>query len=538
MKQTLPIMSLGRDSYYFTNSTLQITNSISSDQAKYECVANNSVGTEYSKSTLLYVKVRRVAPSFSIPPPTLSEVTLGASLNLNCVAVGAPMPVVQWRKYPATDITPDDNLPVGKNVLYLTDIQESANYTCTASSPIALPGPPENIQVSDITATSVKLSWSYKGPDELQYYVIQHKPKQANQPFTEISGITTMYYHVRGLSPYTEYELYVIAVNHIGRGPPSAPVTVTTGETSQYYEKNIVTVMKPGTAPRKVQVRPLSSSTMVIQWDEPETPNGQVTGYKVYYTMDPNQPMASWQFQMVDNSQLTTLSDLTPHTIYTIRVQALTSVGPGPLSAPIQIKTQQGVPSQPEMLTVVDVGETKVTLRWSKPAHSSENILSYELYWNDTYAKEKHHRRIPVTENYTLTGLYPNTLYYIWLAARSQRGEGATTIPCPVRTKQYVPGAPPRNVTGQAISPTSILVTWEPPPAERSNGRISYYRLQVVESGRSDSEAKVIKLNQTRFVLDELKKWTEYRIWVLAGTSVGDGPPSYPISVRTHEDVN
>lgn len=44
-----------------------------------------------------------------------------------------------------------------------------------------------------------------------------------------------MYYHVRSLSPYTEYELYVIAVNSIGRGPPSAPVIVTTGETSQYY---------------------------------------------------------------------------------------------------------------------------------------------------------------------------------------------------------------------------------------------------------------------------------------------------------------
>ncbi|KAI4499442.1 hypothetical protein M0802_005338 [Mischocyttarus mexicanus] len=237
---------------------------------------------------------------------------------------------------------------------------------------------------------------------------------------------------------------------------------------------------EPGTAPRKVQVRPLSSSTMVIQWDEPETPNGQVTGYKVYYSMDPNQPMASWQHQMVDNSQLTTLSDLTPHTIYTIRVQALTSVGPGPLSPPIQIKTQQGVPSQPEMLSVVDVGETKVTLRWSKPAHSSENILSYELYWNDTYAKfELSFPESPIIE------------FYI------------------------VPGAPPRNVTGQAISPTSILVTWEPPPAERSNGRIAYYKLQVVESGRSDSEAKVIKLNQTKFVLDELKKWTEYRIWHL-----------------------
>lgn len=40
-------------------------------------------------------------------------------------------------------------------------------------------------------------------------------------------------------------------------------------------------------------------------------------------------------------------------------------------------------------------------------------------------------------ESYTLNGLYPNTLYYIWLAARSQRGEGATTPPIAVRTKQY-----------------------------------------------------------------------------------------------------
>lgn len=90
--------------------------------------------------------------------------------------------------------------------------------------------------MSDITATSVKLSWSYKEPGDLQYYVIQHKPKHVNQAYAEISGITTMYYHVRSLSPYTEYELYVIAVNSIGRGPPSAPVIVTTGETSQYYK--------------------------------------------------------------------------------------------------------------------------------------------------------------------------------------------------------------------------------------------------------------------------------------------------------------
>ncbi|CAB0009551.1 unnamed protein product [Nesidiocoris tenuis] len=253
--------------------------------------------------------------------------------------------------------------------------------------------------------------------------------------------------------------------------------------------------------------------------------------------MNPQLPMNSWESRMVDNNQLTTISELTPHTIYTIRVQAFTSVGPGPLSPPVLVKTQQGVPSQPGNLHSTDIGESSVTLSWTKPTHAGENIVSYELYWNDTYAKEKNHRRIPITETYTLTNLYPNTLYYIWLAARSQRGEGATTPPIHVRTKQYVPGAPPQNVTGEAVSPTSVRVSWEPPPAERSNGRIVYYKLQVVEAGRSDSEAMMIRLNDTSITLDELKRWTEYRIWVLAGTSVGDGPPSYPIVVRTHEDA-
>lgn len=36
-------------------------------------------------------------------------------------------------------------------------------------------------------------------------------------------------------------------------------------------------------APRNIEVRPLSSSTMVITWMPPETPNGQINGYKVNF---------------------------------------------------------------------------------------------------------------------------------------------------------------------------------------------------------------------------------------------------------------
>lgn len=101
---------------------------------------------------------------------------------------------------------------------------------------------------------------------------------------------------------------------------------------------------------------------------------------------------------------------------------------------------------------------------------------------------------------------------------------------------RLVPGAPPRNITAEATSPTTIALSWEP-PVERSNGRIIYYKVFLVENGGSDNEASVTTLkNATSIVLDELKRWTEYKIWVLAGTSVGDGPKSNPMIVRTHED--
>lgn len=63
------------------------------------------------------------------------------------------------------------------------------------------------------------------------FFVIQYKPKYANQAYSEISGVISMYYTVRNLSPYTEYEFFILATNALGRGPPSAPIIVPTGET-------------------------------------------------------------------------------------------------------------------------------------------------------------------------------------------------------------------------------------------------------------------------------------------------------------------
>ena len=52
-----------------------------------------------------------------------------------------------------------------------------------------------------------------------------------------------------------------------------------------------------------------------------------------------------------------------------------------------QVKTQQGVPGQPTNFRVIESRATDVSLKWDPPTHAGENIISYELYWNDTYGR-------------------------------------------------------------------------------------------------------------------------------------------------------
>lgn len=61
----------------------------------------------------------------------------GGNVNITCVAVGSPMPYVKWMQG-AEDLTPEDDMPVGRNVLELTDVKDSANYTCVAMSSLGV----------------------------------------------------------------------------------------------------------------------------------------------------------------------------------------------------------------------------------------------------------------------------------------------------------------------------------------------------------------------------------------------------------------
>nr|XP_011752118.1 receptor-type tyrosine-protein phosphatase delta isoform X34 [Macaca nemestrina] len=505
---------------------LQIEQSEESDQGKYECVATNSAGTRYSAPANLYVRelreVRRVPPRFSIPP-TNHEIMPGGSVNITCVAVGSPMPYVKWM-LGAEDLTPEDDMPIGRNVLELNDVRQSANYTCVAMSTLgvieaiaqitvkALPKPPGTPIVTESTATSITLTWDSGNPEPVSYYIIQHKPKNSEEPYKEIDGVATTRYSVAGLSPYSDYEFRVVAVNNIGRGPPSEPVLTQTSEQA------------PSSAPRDVQARMLSSTTILVQWKEPEEPNGQIQGYRVYYTMDPTQHVNNWMKHNVADSQITTIGNLVPQKTYSVKVLAFTSIGDGPLSGDIQVITQTGVPGQPLNFKAEPESETSILLSWTPPR--SDTIANYELVYKDGEHGEEQRITIEPGTSYRLQGLKPNSLYYFRLAARSPQGLGASTAEISARTMQSMFA---KNFHVKAVMKTSVLLSWEIP--ENYNSAMPFKILY--DDGKMVEE---VDGRATQKLIVNLKPEKSYS-FVLTNRGNSAGGLQHRVTAKTAPDV-
>ncbi|XP_061664056.1 receptor-type tyrosine-protein phosphatase delta isoform X8 [Syngnathoides biaculeatus] len=522
------------------SGALQIEQSEESDQGKYECVATNNDGTRYSAPANLYVRVRRVPPRFSIPP-TDNEIMPGGSVNITCVAVGSPMPYVKWM-LGAEDLTPEDDMPIGRNVLELTDVRQSANYTCVAMSTLgvieavaqitvkALPRTPGVPVVTERTATSITLTWDSGNPEPVSYYIIQHKSKYSEDSYKEIDGVATTRYSVGGLSPYSDYEFRVVAVNNIGRGPPSDGVEAKTAEQA------------PSTAPRRVRGQMLSTTTAVINWEEPEEANGQIMGYRVYYTLDSGQHVNLWEKQIVRGANFVTIQGLIPNKTYYIKVLAFTSVGDGPLSPDLQIIAKTGVPSQPTDFKGEAKSETSILLSWVAPVQTGQEnqITGYELLYRKRDDKDERRISFEPTSTYLMKDLKPFTTYAFRLAARSKHGVGAYTSEISAETPQTQPSGPPTEVRCSSPTSTSVLVSWRAPATESQNGIITRYSVQYAATEGEDTAPRRvadIPPESSRYLLERLEKWTEYRVTVTAHTDAGAGPQSAPQLVRTEEDV-
>nr|AAB91460.1 receptor tyrosine phosphatase [Hirudo medicinalis] len=542
---------------------LQLLNSTYSYEGKYECIAENSHGVTNSQQATLVLKARRIPPHFSALPDN-AEVVHGGSLNLTCIASGSPEPFIMWKRNNLDLSHRSNNHSHGTGVLRLEGITESANYTCHAISELGtashvvqvkvnvLPKPPSSLWITEVSPNTVHLKWSPGNSDPVDSYIIRFRPRYSHPDnFTEFTdvGSDTTDHHIARLIRYTEYEFRVYAVNKLGRSASSTPVDVVTGE------------LVPGSEPPNVRARPVSGTTVVVTMGRTNhCATGSYKGYKVYYTGQPVvTPVSLWTLHIVENSHLTTLTNLKENHTYTISVLAFTSVGDGPLSDNVQVFTRPGVPDQPTNFLGESVSSTSIHIQWDRPA--SNNIVRYKLRYMDSNTRSNFSVDIGRKRQdqriiwYLLTDLAASTVYHMTLSAVAEGGEGPPTTTIQLQTHPYVLKSSPTFVSAKALNSTCVEVTWLfppssssslpslPPPSSSSSSSaiVDGFNLYFSETKNFDDKSPHRSLNLTSDLrsatLHDLKKFTAYKIWVAGYNRAGEGPLSDVIIVKTEEDI-
>ena len=95
------------------------------------------------------------------------------------------------------------------------------------------------------------------------------------------------------------------------------------------------------------------------------------------------------------------------------------------------------------------------------------------------------------------------------------------------------PSRQPQNVQLSALSSTSILITWSPPPVDDQNGVITGYLINLTEA----DTGTVLHMTSrtTSLTATSLHPYYMYEV-VVAAVTVAVGPYSQPAQITTPED--
>lgn len=131
--------------------------------------------------------------------------------------------------------------------------------------------------------------------------------------------------NVTSLHPFYNYDCAVSAFT-VKAGPYTEFITAVTLEA------------KPASGPRNLEVFPLSSTSILIQWDSllPEDENGIIVSCSVTVKQTDDNDKVLYRFS---NSTEVILDGLLPFTDYTCNIAAQNNAGLGPATANIHIRT-------------------------------------------------------------------------------------------------------------------------------------------------------------------------------------------------------
>ncbi|NXV50050.1 DCC protein, partial [Uria aalge] len=208
-----------------------------------------------------------------------------------------------------------------------------------------------------------------------------------------------------------------------------------------------------------------------------------------------------------------------------------TSVPPASLTdsspSPPAVPSSSVLPSAPRDVVPVLVSSRFVRLSWRPPAEARGSVQTYTVFFS----------RDGVNSSASASAGTPRRCALGWVVPHIRDpgaavGEmGFSCLSFPFRVVQ-VPG-PVENLRAVSTSPTSILVSWDPPAY--ANGPVQGYRLFCTETATGREQN--VEVDGLSYRLEGLKKFTEYTLRFLAYNRYGPGVSTEEVTVTTLSDV-
>uniref|UniRef100_A0A8C1WJX4 Neural cell adhesion molecule L1-like protein n=1 Tax=Cyprinus carpio TaxID=7962 RepID=A0A8C1WJX4_CYPCA len=527
----------------YKNGSLEIHNVMKEDMGEYSCFAQNTEGKVAIAATLEVKDPTRI-----VDPPHDLRVLVGTTIQFSCQAEFDPSFgddfEILWEKDGMT-------LNGSENARYILDdgVLEIINvsfgdqgfYVCVARTPVDqdmavaqlsvvdVPGPPEDVVLSEHNGRSVKLQW-IPGDDHnssitkfvIEFEESQHEPGSWRE-MMRVPG--NHHFALLNLHGHVDYRFRVSATNEVGRGRPS-----------QATERYKTPASAPDKNPENIKIEGHLPHEMDLNW-EPLSPiehNGPGLEYKVSYRRQGTGE--DWTEHMVKRHSFVVKNTPT-FVLYEIKIQAKNHAGWGPDPEIITAYSGEDFPSAaPENVAIDGMNNTMVKVRWDHVHKDKLNghLGGYRIsFWRlrsllnskKTHG-DKHTLTFSGERNHTvITGLRPFSEYSLIVMAFNSRGNGPGSHPISFQTPEGVPGqVSALSVTN--VQNHKITLTWSPPVD--ANGLIIGYILQYQLINDTEELGSPTTLNisadSSKLHLQDLEAMSKYKFYLRCCTRVGCGP--------------
>ncbi|XP_039507778.1 protein sidekick-1 [Pimephales promelas] len=347
---------------------------------------------------------------------------------------------------------------------------------------------------------------------------------RAKSTFKTVSSPSLTEFELTQLSKYRGYTIVMTAFNVVGESPSSAPVEVFVGEAA------------PSVAPQNIQVKPVSSSQLDVEWQPPpvETQNGKIQGYKIHYWEKDRQNETEKELVLFVPDTSVHLKNLTSYTTYHVQLSAFNTAGDGPLSAARKGRTLQAAPGAPSHVVFSEVTGSSVNVSWGAPLQPNGVVEGYRVVYEPTAPVHGVSKTVTVE----IKGNWQR-----WLKVRDLKRAVTYRFKVQARTIAYGPELE-ANVTAGPVegSPGSPLHTSVTKSASaltlhwsegvEGAGPVTGYVIEARPSdeGLWDTFVKHLPPGSFSYTisLDRLRSGVAYEFRVIAVNRLGYGDPSQP----------